>query len=275
MALEALDWPDPPASTDLNDDATYTMGIRFTVSEAVPCPGVEWSRVPDSVSTPPVAGAHLATLWDAGSEEQLAAAEFTPIPGTLQQIIFDTPVPLIAGPTYVAAVHTRHYVFRNGGGEWPTSLSGILVSDQGKLVASDDPDVYPSGTFGTPWYYVSPIIDLGGDEEHDTTGTAALAIAGSAAVATSRPSLGTAELTVTGAATRSTSRSTTGRAEIAASASAARSSVRVTSGTARALFDARGAQVRSGGGPRLVTVGRASRLTSVTRPSAISTSTRG
>lgn len=158
--LESVTWPDPPTLTNADDNTTYTMGIRFSLVTAKLCYGITW-RVPDAVAPTQFIGDHLAALWEVAGETRLAAQVFTPVPGGEQQILFAEPVALSAGPVqYVASVHTRRYVFRNGGGVWPTSPSGNVVTDQGKLVADSPPTVYPGGTFGTPWYYVSPLVEV-------------------------------------------------------------------------------------------------------------------
>jgi hypothetical protein len=297
MALEALDWAAEPDFTNLDDGAqSYNMGIRFTVPVEIECPGVEW-RVPDGTLLAPSGGVYKVSIWDEGPT-RLADAAFTPVPGGYQQVMFAAPITLAPGTNYIAAVYTRTYVFRASGGVYPSTPSGSAVADAGRLIAynggPDDPiSSAPSGS-STGIFYVSPIVGTAGDD-HDTAGTAGLTVAGSATSGASKPSTGAAGLTVAATATRSTSRLTaatagltatatavgttsrltTGRAELAAGASAARTTARTTAGTARVLFDAYGTQVRGGGGPRLVTVSRASRLTSVARPGAITTSTRG
>lgn len=279
MAVESLHFPDPPTDLDLEDGGqAYNMGIRFQVTEECPCPGVRWVKVPASVSVPP-GGAHVASIWDE-SDSRLAAASFVPVPGADDQdVAFAAPFTLVPGVNYIAAIYTVHYVFRASGGVYPTSPSGKIVSDLGRLVAynggpDDEPASSPSGS-SSGLFYISPLTGSFDEDPHDTTGTAGALLGASAAVATSRLTSGTVALTATATAARTTSRTTAARAELAAGASVVRSSARTTSGSARVLLDARGTQVRSGGGPRLVTVGRASWLTSVTRPDAISTSTRG
>jgi hypothetical protein len=277
VATETLVFPDPPTLTNGNDsNQDYNLGIRFSVDEAVPCVGVRWVRTPDSVAATPNGGSWVAAIWAVVGETRIAFKNFTPTPATDDfDVLFDAPVMLEAAPTlYVASIFSRDYVYRQWLGGDASSPSGMVQGDEGRLSSSGDPTTYPSQQQAAR-YFVSPIIDLGGPEEHDTTGTAALTVGASAAVSTSRPSTGAAGLTATATAARTTSRSTTGRAELAAGASAARTTARTTAGVARVLLDAYGTQVRGGGGPRLSTVSRPRRLTSVTRPSSISTSTRG
>jgi hypothetical protein len=113
-----------------------------------------------------------------------------------------------------------------------------------------------------------------------TRATAAIALAGVAfSRSTARTTTGTARALATATATTGIvppeEHDSAGTAYATAAASAARSTTRVTTGVARALATATAVQVRGGGGPRLATVSRPVRLTSVARPSVISTSTRG
>jgi hypothetical protein len=298
VATETLVYPDPPTLTNGNDgNQDYNLGIRFSVDEAKPCIGVRWVRTPDSVAATPNGGTWVAAIWTVVGETRIAFKNFTPPAATDDfDILFDPGDEVVLDPLptlYVVSIFTRDYTFRASfGGSEIFSPSGMMQADEGRLAASGNPLSYPASVQASH-YYLSPIIEISGDPETSgtagltigasavtgaskpTSGAGALTVAGSAAVATSRLTSGTAALTATATAAGSSSRTTTGRAELAAGASAALSSARVTSGAARVLFDASATQVRGGGGPRLVTVGRASRLTSVTRPSAISTSTRG
>jgi len=298
VATETLTFPDPPTLTNGNDaNQDYGLGLRFSVDEAVPCVGVRWVRTPDSVAATPNLGSWVASVWTVVGETRIAFKNFTPTPATDNfDVLFDDPVMLDPSPTlYVVSIFSRDYVYRASGGIELVSPSGMMQADQGKLAASGDPTTFPASNQAS-FYFVSPIIDLGGDpEEHDTTGTGALTVAASAVTAAVKPTSGTAALTATAAGTTATGRLTTGtaplaagasaslstarvtagRAELLAGASAARSSVRVTAGTAGLTFAAAGVQVRGGGGPRLTTVSRPERLTSSARPRAISTTTRG
>lgn len=297
MATEALVYPDPPTLTNGNDgNQDYNLGIRFSVDEAKSCVGVRWVRTPDSVAATPSGGTWVAAIWTVVGETRIAFKNFTPPAATDDfDVLFDDPIVLDPLPTlYVVSIFTRDYTFRASfGGSEIFSPSGMMQADEGRLSANVDPLTYPSSVQASH-YYLSPIIDLGGTDP-ETSGTGALTVGASAVTGASKPSSGTAALTAEATATGSTSRltsgaapvtlaasaslstarTTAGRAELAAGATAARSTARTTTGTARVLLDAYGVQVRGGGGPRLVTVTRASRLTSVTRPSAILTSTRG
>lgn len=164
MGQEALTFPIEPTSTDLNDGTqAYNMGIRFSSVASRSCYGVRW-RVPDSVSTPP-GGTHAVSIWSEDTATRLAYKEFTPVPGGYQTVLFDSPITLSASPAlYVAAVYTVHYVFATRTVTPISSPSGNLSGDLGRLAAfnggaSSAP--FPNDQFGTPWYYVSPVVDDG------------------------------------------------------------------------------------------------------------------
>lgn len=158
--LETLAWPNPPTLTDGDDGENYVMGAVFHLLAPKLCYGVEW-RVPDTVVNP-TSGTHAVALWDL-APIRLAYQPFTPIPGTVQQVLFDTPVALVAAPAeFVVSVLTRHYSFRS-----PTPSSDWLVEspslnirhNSSRLSTTSDPNTIPGGAFNA-WYYVSPIMEV-------------------------------------------------------------------------------------------------------------------
>lgn len=281
MAYEVLAWPGPPTFLDLEDGGqAYNLGIRFQVTESLPCAGVEWNPVPATVSAPPL-GSHVASLWD-GDGNRLAAAAFVPTPGLEQRVLFDAAVTLLPGVDYIAAVYTIHYVFRPSGGVWPTSFSGRVIADTGRLAAysggPDNPAAAPSGN-STGLFYVGPLVgsDESPPEDHTTTGTAAAVLAATAGASTARITTGAGAATAAATAARTTRRLTVGSGQLAADGRATVTTARRTAAAGRLLLSARSAQVRggSGGGPRLVSSTHGGVLASASRPDVITTSTRG
>lgn len=174
MATEAIDWPQPPTGTDADDGPTaaYVMGCQFTVSEVTECAGVRW-RVPDSLITPPApASGHYATLWNLDGGGRQAIAAITPIPGGDQDFLFSSPVALVPGVNYAAAVLTVKYTYRSGGGYPFETPSGVASSAGGKLSATSDQDDPPLGDTGLI-FYVSPLI---GTADDPAEGQAALGL---------------------------------------------------------------------------------------------------
>jgi hypothetical protein len=157
---ETITWPQEPTSTNLSDGTqTYNMGIAFTLVAGKNVLGVRW-RVPDAILAPQGPDGHVASIWNASTSTRVAVkAGFTPVPGGYQNILFDTPVALTAGVTYVAAIYTRSYVFRSSTSS-VTSTSGNLTVSGGRLVPyNGGGNIYPDGT-SNAWFYVAPIVSV-------------------------------------------------------------------------------------------------------------------
>jgi len=155
MAVEAIDWINPPSFTDAEDGGqNYNLGCRFTLDSDQPCPGVRW-RVPDTVSAP-TGGTHIASVWSDEGGGRLALKAFTPTPGGEQDILFDTPINLLSGVNYLALVFTVHYTARNGGYPY-SSPSGVIDTITGVFRGTTDPDdALTSNTANV--FYISPLI---------------------------------------------------------------------------------------------------------------------
>ena len=159
---EAIDWISAPTLTNADDGSTtvYNMGCRFTVTASKLCYGVRW-RVPDSIITPP-GGSTYASLYRYSPLTQHAKQSFTPVPGGDQDILFTTPVTLLAGDPYVVGIFTVKYSFRAASsvGGFPfESPSGNVVADIGMLNASGNSDDMPASQFESI-YYVSPLVEV-------------------------------------------------------------------------------------------------------------------
>ncbi len=162
-SYESLAWPSGPASTNNVDGSqAYHMGARFHLLDGAECVGARW-WVPDTVPTPP-GGTHYFTLWRVSDETLLAQKSFTPVPGGDQDVLFDTPVTLSAvSEEYVVAVYTIGYVFRSVTPPFLVESPSLNIRhDRSALVPWNAGTVsYPDGDFAA-WYYVSPLIEVGG-----------------------------------------------------------------------------------------------------------------
>jgi hypothetical protein len=161
-AYESLVWAQEPLGTDYEDvPESYNLGIRFSLGVSKPCYGVRW-RVPDNLSTPP-GGTHIISLWKSIGDTLITYKNVTPTPGGYQDFLFDTPTdPLATDDDYVAAVYTRKYVYRAAGGVFPSSPSGNVVADEGRLLNNNSgiiANLYPANPQNA-LYYVSPLIGV-------------------------------------------------------------------------------------------------------------------
>jgi hypothetical protein len=159
---ESLAWDLEPAGTNFEDPGeTYNMGIRFGLVAAKPCYGIRW-RVPDTLNTPP-GGSHIVSLWRNSNQSLIAYKNIDPTPGGYQNFLFDTPTdPLATDDFYVASVYTKRYSFRASDGTYPTSPSGNVIADEGRLKADNSGSVnqlYPAAAFSAI-YYVSPLMGI-------------------------------------------------------------------------------------------------------------------
>jgi hypothetical protein len=179
MALESIAWPAPPEVADANDGTQcYNMGRVFSLTADAPVVGVEW-RVPDSVATPN--GPHAIALWDQTSGIRLAYKEVTPTPGAPEQFLFDVGDihPGLTTETLVASVYMNHYCYNTSEHIGATSPSGTVVADEMLLIPFNGgaalAPIPDSGT--TLNFYVSPIVDVGGDPPNEGSADVGLGLA--------------------------------------------------------------------------------------------------
>jgi hypothetical protein len=179
MALESIAWPAPPGVTDANDGTQcYNMGRVFTLTADAPVVGVEW-RVPDSVATPN--GPHAIALWDVTSGTRLAYKEITPTPGGAEQFLFDVG-DIHDGLTtevLLASVYMNHYCYNTSEMIGATSPSGTIVADEMLLIPfNGGAAIAPIPDSGTALnFYVSPIVNAGGDPPNEGSADVGLGLA--------------------------------------------------------------------------------------------------
>lgn len=157
MALETLTVATPPTGADADDSTTYGLGTEFTVAAPTPCPGVRWTP-PATITPGPSGGTYYASLWQSGGS-RLAHKAITPLAGGApQDFLFDTPVNLTSGNTYVAQIHTRKYAYRGSMGYPITSPSGNATGNRARVKATSDPDIEADGNSTTLNFYVLPLL---------------------------------------------------------------------------------------------------------------------
>jgi hypothetical protein len=155
---EAVAWPDPPSLLDAEDSDTYNMGLEFSITAGSDGSwvGNEWNPAP-LTNVAPAGGSYIAKAWNSDTTE-LASKIFTPTPGVKNQVMFDTPVTVTPGVSYIASMYTKRYVFLSNIVWNQTSPSGRIHADKGRLT-SDNSGVgtFPGGSYQAI-YFISPLI---------------------------------------------------------------------------------------------------------------------
>jgi hypothetical protein len=91
---------DTPASANWDDSSAIEVGVRFSSDINATVTGVRFYKGPANTGT------HTGSLWSA-SGQLLATATFTNETASGWQVVmFDQPVPITAGATYVASYHS-------------------------------------------------------------------------------------------------------------------------------------------------------------------------
>src|SRR5690606_8599215 len=94
-----------PGTVDAGDNAAVELGVRFSATVNGFITGIRYYK--SAANT----GPHVASLWTSGGQ-LLAQATFTSETSSgWQEVLFDTPIAITAGTTYVASYHTTsgHY----------------------------------------------------------------------------------------------------------------------------------------------------------------------
>lgn len=154
-------WPDLPlpALLNLNDGQTIETGTRFYSDVAGKIVGISFYK--NSASTL----AHTVTLWDDATQAILAqkttvfANEVT---AGWYNVIFDTPVDIIANKVYVVSVNAQDNIYAATNGVFVSQVNtGVLHSATGinGVFAFPAPTPsFPTSTFNNTSYWVDPLF---------------------------------------------------------------------------------------------------------------------
>jgi hypothetical protein len=131
-----------PTNTNQTDAGqSYELGTRFTTSEAGQITAIRYYKAPSE------GGPHFGRLWEmnGGTGTLLATVEFKNESSSgWQQQALATPLPIVAGRTYVVSVNSStHFAYTSGGLAAPVT-SGPLSTSLGNGVLSSTPGAYPS-----------------------------------------------------------------------------------------------------------------------------------
>ena len=164
------------------------LGVRFTSSQSMNITGVRVYRVSPGTVT--------GELWDGAGGSPLATGTFTGSDThSWQDLMFNSPVPIQAGHTYVASYHVSDglYAFQYGffatSGDTVGPITALSSPDRGGngvYCYDNDPThcaVFPVNTYRDTNYWVTPLWDYnfsGFFQPVDNTPTLNVAKAGSA-----------------------------------------------------------------------------------------------
>jgi len=147
--IHASGTPSSPVETD---STALELGVRFTVTEACECTGIEYYRG-DATNV----GPHIGRLWSGGAKlsEQAFTGETS---SGRQRTLFTSPVTLTPGTTYVAsyACPGGHYSVTPSAFTPGPLVAGPLSCTQGLF--STTLNTEPGSLFGQPSYWVTPVI---------------------------------------------------------------------------------------------------------------------
>ncbi|ANZ42274.1 hypothetical protein BBK82_46470 [Lentzea guizhouensis] len=146
-----------PAVTSSNDTNAYELGVRFTAAVNGHVSGVKFYKGAGNTGT------HTGSLW-ASNGTRLATGTFVNETATgWQTLVFDTPVPITAGQTYVASYTTTTGRYSADAGYFNRSA----VSSPPLAAAASPNGVFrggsgfPGDTFGGANYWVDVVFTPG------------------------------------------------------------------------------------------------------------------
>ena len=143
-----------PANASSADSAAYELGVRFTSDQSGVVRGMRFYKGTGNTGT------HTGSLWTT-TGQRLTTGTFTGETATgWQSLLFDAPVPVTAGVSYVASYHTDtgHYAFDSG--LFGTALDASPLHAPASSPAtpngvySGGTSAFPSQTYGAASYAV-------------------------------------------------------------------------------------------------------------------------
>ncbi len=153
-------WDDSavPAVAATTDTRAVNLGVRFIASEDLEITGVRFYKGPGNTGT------HVGSLWSAAGELMAQATFAGESTNGWQQVLFDQPVTVTAGSTYVASYHAPVGAYAANAGYFTTdhnkgpltapALSGGTGNGVYRYGSSP---AFPTTSFGATNYWVTPV----------------------------------------------------------------------------------------------------------------------
>lgn len=144
---------DTPAVLSNSDTAQVNLGVRFTSSAAGTIDGIKYYKGANDTGT------HTGSLWSS-TGALLATATFTNETSSgWQTVIFNNPVAVAAGATYVASYHSNGRYTSTGNYFATPHVNGPLTAPSGNngVYTYGAGNLFPTSTFGATNYWVDVV----------------------------------------------------------------------------------------------------------------------
>jgi hypothetical protein len=137
-----------------NDKTPVELGVKFSSSTSGAIKGIRfWKNL---INT----GLHTAHLWTS-TGSLLASATFTNETASgWQEVLFSTPVQIIAGTTYVASYHVDHD-YSASGGIFPRTNGSLITNINAGVYNYSSSAIFPTLTFQNENYWVDVLFTSG------------------------------------------------------------------------------------------------------------------
>jgi len=145
-----------PATVDSGDTDAVELGVRFTATTNGYVTGVRFYK--SAANT----GTHTASLWTSGGQLLARATFVNETASGWQEVLFDTPIAITAGTTYVASYHApngRYSVDRNYFSRAITAGS-LRVPAGGGVYSYGSSSSFPSGSYQGSNYWVDVLFGV-------------------------------------------------------------------------------------------------------------------
>jgi Domain of unknown function (DUF4082)/Fibronectin type III domain/Bacterial Ig domain len=147
-----------PATADVNDPGPVVLGVRFNSSVAGKIYGIRFYKAAANT------GPHTVALWDTSGIVLASATATSETASGWQEVLFSTPVSILANTDYVAGyLSPKGHYSVTGGGFATAVTSGPLtgVADGSKsngLYTYSSTLTFPNSSFGSSNYFVDVVF---------------------------------------------------------------------------------------------------------------------
>ena len=149
---------DTPAVLSDPDTAQVNLGVRFTSSAAGAITGIKYYKGTGDTGT------HTGSLWSSTGTLLASATFANETSSGWQTVIFNNPVSITAGTTYVASYHSNGHYTSTGNYFTSPHVNGPLTAPAGNngVYTYGSGNLFPTSTYGATNYWVDVLYSPGG-----------------------------------------------------------------------------------------------------------------